>query len=121
MAMVRNSAIIGSCSRSDLTNCIFFSCSVDREFPAAELAAHPLGELRGGRLGALQRVVDAELLPLALAELVEAQDLHALEALQAGAEIGDALHVVVPVGEARHQDEPHPHGAAQVREAAGVV
>ena len=58
---------------------------------------------------------------MSLAHLVEAQDLHALERFEPRADVGHLLHVVVAVGQARHQHEAHPHRPAERREPAGVV
>jgi hypothetical protein len=52
---------------------------------------------------------------------VEAQNLHALDGLQAAAEIGRFLYVVVAFGEARHQDVTYPHRTSQRRQPARVI
>src|SRR5207247_7381422 len=105
----RNSAIRGCCSSTVLTNSMIPVPLVDEQPAAAELPAHALGQFDIGGLDVLQRVFEAELLPLAAAHLVEAQDLHALDRLEPGADIGHLLDVVEPVAEARHEHETGPH------------
>ena len=59
------------------------SSLVDGEPPAAELLAHALAQLRAWRLALLERIFEAEPVPFVAAQLVEAQDLDALDCTSA--------------------------------------
>src|SRR5262245_29018693 len=95
--------------------------SVDGQSAAAELFAYAFRQLRRRRFDALERIREAELVPLVAAHLVEAQDLDALDTREAGAEVGHFLDVVVPIGEPRNEDVADPHLAALRRQPARVV
>ncbi len=77
------------------------------------------------RLGVLQRVRQAEGLPLALAHLMERQDLHPLhratgaENLQRRGVVRDRGDVVDGVGQPGHQHVPDPDGRCRARPAGG--
>ena len=70
------------------------------------------------RLDVLQRVVEAEPLPLEAAHLVERQHLDALDVAESGRELGDLRQVVSIVGQARHEHEADPDRLAARREPA---
>src|SRR5262245_32442379 len=96
-----------------LTYSIPLPPSVDGQPAAAEWAAHAFRQRRIRRLDVFQRILKAQLLPLIPPHLVEAQNLHALDRLQPSTEIGHFFHVVIAVGETRHEHEAYPHQASQ--------
>src|SRR4051794_39370490 len=95
--MVKNSAISGCCSSKPLTNSmvppatviksIGSARSIHSQAAATELSAHTVRQFGIRRLDAFQRVGNAELVPLVAPHLVKAQDLHALDRLETGAEV----------------------------------
>src|SRR5215831_2427434 len=70
---------------------------INRQTAATELAPHPLRQLSRRRLGVVQRVLEAELVPFVPPHLMEAQNLHALDRLQAGNDVRQLFDVVVAI------------------------
>jgi hypothetical protein len=88
---------------------------------AAKLASDAIRELGVGWPDGFEWIVKTELPPLVSAHLVETQNLDPLNRLEPSTDIGYLFHVIVIIGEARHQDETYPHGALQCRKASCKV
>ena len=82
---------------------------MDLEAQRPEVVAHFLRGLGRGSLRVLQLVVQAQRMPLVLAQLVEGQDLDTIDdVLPTRDNLADLAYVLRIVGQARNEDETNP-------------